>query len=190
MTYDLDQTGWKHPDRGKVHRATPGPFGDTVVCTGIAVATHAYGPVRVDTVDTKDLCRTCWPAARIATDSDIRFREFVYARIHDEEQLAVAAGHGHSSASRPFANRPNADWTEVEFPDNVRPSYDLRLIRVWSPDRIVEEFQIKRAVLDLHASRNGYCDTCGGMAPCRTVKLVAFPYRQHRDFLPEWLVTL
>ncbi len=71
----------------------------------------------------------------------------VIARLQnlDElEQVAAAAGHGYSQVGL----QHNAGWVEVSIAENnVRPSYDLRYIRTFSPDLV------KALLFDLSETR-------------------------------------
>jgi len=71
--------------------------------------------------------------------------DFLLARITEDELCARAAGHGCG-----YLHEHNADWVEVELPaeHNVRPSYEMRQIKRWSPDRVLAECDAKRRMVD------------------------------------------
>jgi hypothetical protein len=67
--------------------------------------------------------------------------------------------------------------------------------------RVLAEVEAKKGLLDEHTDVNdGSCGTCvdghwgypthGGSSPqnypCRTLRLLALPYREHPEFRPEW----
>lgn len=77
----------------------------------------------------------------------------------------------------------------------------------WDPARVLAEVELKRALIRFHAPNevdgptmriNGKdqvvpdtnCTSCSDRNPptwpCATIKLLALPYADHRDYQPEW----
>lgn len=74
-----------------------------------------------------------------------QLRSFLAVWIEEDENAARSAGHG-------FAHHTlNADWTELDGRDNLRLSYDVRLVRAFSPDRVVRACAVKRTVMSAAA---------------------------------------
>jgi hypothetical protein len=66
------------------------------------------------------------------------------SNLDNLEQVATAAGHGYAE----LGLEHNAGWVQVEIdPKNVRPSYDVRFIRTFSPQ------VIKALLFELSESR-------------------------------------
>lgn len=126
--------------------------------------------------------------------------EFLLARIADDENTAACAGHGNGLVFHDW----NAEWVQVELPDNARPIYDVRHIRTFSPERVLAECEAKRRIVDEHESREvasldretwaqtfTVCGRCRVgerqiVAPCPTLRLLALPYADHPDYDQSW----
>jgi hypothetical protein len=113
--------------------------------------------------------------------------EFVRARLDDEEQCAIAAGHGYGHL--PLNAELNAGWTCLDNRENVRLSYDVNFLKRFSPKRIQDEIAVKRKILNLAYSKCGadsaYADGWDDAA-LWAVKEIACLYSDHRDFDEEW----
>lgn len=57
------------------------------------------------------------------------------------EAVATAAGHGNALVFRD----DNAGWVQVDLPNNVRPTYDVQHIALWSPAMALLVAQLLRA---------------------------------------------
>lgn len=120
--------------------------------------------------------------------------EFLLARIDDDENTARCAGHGNGLVFHDW----NAEWVQVELPDNARPTYDVRHIRTFSPDRVRSECEAKRRIIDEHTCHcpDPNCRDCGACsgdhhadptpAPCATLRFLALPYADHPDYDEGW----
>lgn len=112
--------------------------------------------------------------------------KFLQNRIDDDRQTAVAAGHGNALVFR----NDNAGWVQVELPDNVRPTYDIRHIKTWSPDRVEEECDRKLKIIDACIDDYLYSRSSGDdtveLAEEIILEMVNV-YREHPDFREEWI---
>jgi hypothetical protein len=72
----------------------------------------------------------------------------------------------------------------------------LEWIRGWDGDRVsyvLATVAAHRAILAVHepeweAGGRYQCEVCSDLCPCRTLRLLAQPYRFHPDWKPEWHV--
>lgn len=69
--------------------------------------------------------------------------------------------------------------------DEVRTGDGGHIVR-HDPARVLREVEAKRAILALHFARGGYCNCCGGAAPCLTVRLLGEMFAEHPEFRDEW----
>jgi hypothetical protein len=117
-------------------------------------------------------------------------REFVEARLVEDEQVALAAPRHNWTVY--LAGDPGGDeGTEQRVLDHV--------IR-HDPARVLAEVAVKRRILEEHrridddtALPAGLCSTCAygdplyyQAGPCKTVYLLATPFVGHQDFDPAW----
>jgi len=97
--------------------------------------------------------------------------EFLLARTAEDEAVAIRGGRHNAPGA--FAN------------DN----YGCLLV---DPARVLAECEAKRQIVALHKSEPGqHPDFCGHdlrELPCPTLRLLALPYADHPDYLPEWRV--
>lgn len=70
---------------------------------------------------------------------------FVETQLETEWNCAKSAGHGFGHRSL-FEER-NAGWTDLDLSDNCRPSYDVRFLKVFSPERVLAEVAATRALI-------------------------------------------
>lgn len=72
---------------------------------------------------------------------------------------------------------------------------DLAHIMANQPSDAVARCEAELAILDLHAPRvpedyerwgTSDCRACHDLTPCRTVRLLAYGYRNHPDYSEEW----
>ena len=57
------------------------------------------------------------------------------------------------------------------------------------PARVLAECEAKRQIVELHSAEPGFPDFCGHdlrELPCSTLRLLALPYADHQDYMPEW----
>lgn len=110
--------------------------------------------------------------------------DFLLARIAEDEALASAVG--------PEPTVRTSDAAVTAF------------LEVWHPDRVLAECEAKRRIVDWHRLVDGLddddnpvrgCPNCiasGAVAPyliagpCLTIRLLALPYADHKDYREEW----
>lgn len=114
--------------------------------------------------------------------------EFLLGRLGEDER--------HAHAALGILGHENEWWRWQrlhEVPAITRA--DARHIERWSPRRVLTEVEAKRRIVELH--RRVYpgrdiCDTCGMFGesdvdwPCETLRLLALPFADHRDYRKEW----
>lgn len=117
-------------------------------------------------------------------DDRLALMRFVLDALDAEEGVANAAGHG-------FGHRPvgkedlNAGWTNLDFTDNVRPSYDKYFVEQFTPDWVVESVRQRRAlVVSLYRVDPGEATEALEAA----VKAIASQFSGRRGFDPAWAV--
>lgn len=86
----------------------------------------------------------------------------------------------------------------AEVEEAARRSTDLGdMESLWYPDTILADCEAKRRIIGLHEPGGQYvwgdgpaCSTCGDVVtvqwPCDTLRTLALPYADHRDYQPEW----
>lgn len=77
------------------------------------------------------------------TDTITKLRAFLGRCLREDTTMALEAGHGFID----FLAGRNAGWTDIDLSENVRPAYDARLVRSFSPDRVLAECAAKRDIL-------------------------------------------
>jgi hypothetical protein len=98
---------------------------------------------------------------------------WLLAEIDTERRQAVAAGHGDSRVITDF----NADWVQVDLPQNSRPVYDVRFIAHWSPKRVIEMCDINRRLVEHEDSNYGMSTT---------IKILALRYAHRLGYQADW----
>lgn len=109
---------------------------------------------------------------------ETQLRAFLTRCIEYDEVTARAAGHGFGH--QPLGTPRNAGWTELDLRDNVRPSYDVNLVRAFSPERVVRACAVKRTVMSAVAGTDD---------EEVTLRALAEEYRDRPGF-GEWDTTL
>jgi len=118
-------------------------------------------------------------------------REFLLARIGEDEALAQRAIDAHSAQHR---------WTEGDLPDG-------RHFAHWDPWRVLSGCVAKRLIIAAHrdvgpgldrradpdrALKAHACSTCGQYDefaiawPCYTLRVLALDWVEHPDYRHEW----
>lgn len=66
-------------------------------------------------------------------------RRFIGQSMENELAMAQSAGHGYSVAWARSDGPVNwTGWSFLDLTDNVRPSYDMRFAKHWSPKQVIE----------------------------------------------------
>lgn len=113
---------------------------------------------------------------------------FLRARLDEDDAVARAAD---AELSTVFTRIATFD---------PEMAADERHIMRHRPAQVLREVEAKRQIADYHESwtaSNGdiFCGRCGrehidgrlgGHFPCQTLRLLALPYSDHPDYLPEW----
>lgn len=118
-------------------------------------------------------------------------REFLLARILEEETLAQAAIDAHSPAHK---------WGADELPDRSHFTH-------WNPWRVLSGCVAKRLIIAAHrdvgpgldrradpdhALKSNVCSTCGQFDeyaiswPCYTLRVLALDWVDHPEYRQEW----
>lgn len=102
-------------------------------------------------------------------------RRFIAARLENVLQLAAAAGHGVRPPVEQDSHLSQPDWTRLDLEGNVRPSYDLRFVKYFSPRWAREDVERKVALMDA--------------ASTDMLVILANEWSSHPDFQEIWART-
>lgn len=108
--------------------------------------------------------------------------------------------------NRPIARVQRLDGDEDEPAGILDGRAVAEHIARWDPQRVLAECESKRRIVELHEpmvelrpTKSGdyteyhVCSECSDLDevlfPCTTVRLLAQPYADHKDFQPEWRLT-
>lgn len=144
--------------------------------------------------------------------------EFLRARLAEDEEAARAATLGpwrhdpnkhHHIVGTPlfeeavFAGPRGADAVCVAGTGETgdqQSMRDARHIARHDPARVLRQIETTRRIIDEHQPERNYvyrddgtraCGTCGDGTfewPCLTLRLLALPYADHRDYRQEWML--
>ena len=125
--------------------------------------------------------------------------EFLLAEIAKDEAVARAVTPGPWCIEKTSSHMDKETWAvaDVErfrdYTNYVHVGEDKPLaiyIARWDPARVLAECEAKRAIMKLHSAEPGqHPDFCGHdlrELPCPTLRLLALPYSDRADYLPEW----
>jgi hypothetical protein len=133
--------------------------------------------------------------------------EFLSARLDMDEATARAATPGPWHEYRDplgFCVEADGRGRVARFGDRRDHEDEPNATHIarWDPARVLAEVKAKRAIMAEHTnggeSRPGkyFCTECGSgepyeyptQWPCATLRLLAAPYADHRDYDPAWSV--
>lgn len=113
---------------------------------------------------------------------------FLKARLDEDEQVARDAD---ADAWRK-AERPSI-WVMREGGPvaQTQDFEDAAHIARWDPARVLREVEAKRQIMGLHRRQSELdydpiCDVCCYTPPCETLRTLALPYTDHKDYREEW----
>lgn len=134
--------------------------------------------------------------------------EFLRARLDDDERAAASAA---SVSDGTLDGRVGARWNVIEIdwegihvysrPSGLDKEGGTAPITAhmqrYDPARVMAEVEAKRAILELHRPLDDmWCSACCDNVapyelnateyPCPTLRLLALPYADHRDYRQEW----
>lgn len=118
------------------------------------------------------------------TQQTLTLADFLLSRIAEDEAQAQAM------LSADYRREYRHSGSRAETWSN--PDYSEEGISL-SPERMIAECEAKRDLVREHVGFGGICGTCGVMTPdtgerwpCRTLRLLSFPYLDHPDYRDEW----
>lgn len=125
---------------------------------------------------------------------------FIRERIQSDEYHALRAFGDHNNAGPEW----HEEWSgslnigDSDYPISTNDSQVSRFMERFDPARVLREVEAKRAILDEHicGCPTPTCVDCGACSgahhsdperfPCQTVRLLALPYADHRDYDETW----
>lgn len=110
-------------------------------------------------------------------DTVSALRAFIAARLHEDLNTALSAGHGygHQPHGTFQGEAEQPEWTRLDYTDNSRPSYDLRFASRFTPGWVVGDIERK---LELATTSDE-----------PALRVLASQWAAHKNFDPAWART-
>lgn len=114
-------------------------------------------------------------------------RDFIAARLDDDEQVAHAAGSGEHWLIGRLTDRGSIIASDIADEVALASPSSRHHIAHWDPARVLAEIAAKRRRIERHSPGGGiFCGACEQEWPCIDVLNDASLYAEHPDFDPAW----